>query len=288
MTDPKGEKPGSDHPHEDDLSLELQQDQEGLPAAGEERPLDAMAMNASTEEFHFSGPAEELDFTEPSDIAFPTEEPAEGGVASEHSGEFAAAEPAEAGEFFGAEEISSGESPLPEALAAEGEAADEGIADLEAAEEPAEGEEKPKFELPAWARIAEWVVVGLLAVGALSAVVASVFWLENPKQVTLILNIAFPVMLCLIPYALWRSMARWVTPAASAVYTVMLALSTGALIAGAWFQGLELARYDWQYSKARVAAGKPRPGIIAPAAEPVGAKEAEPAAAKTSSAPVAK
>ena len=72
VTDPKGEKPESDHPHEDDLPLELHQDQEGLPAAGEEDPLDALSLNASTEEFHFSGPAEELDFTEPTDFTFPT------------------------------------------------------------------------------------------------------------------------------------------------------------------------------------------------------------------------
>ena len=52
--------------------------------------------------------------------------------------------------------------------------------------------------------------------------------------------------------------ARWVTPAASALYTVMLAVSVAALVAGTWFEGLELSRYDWQFSKARVSAAKPR------------------------------
>ena len=96
----------------------------------------------------------------------------------------------------------------------------------------------------------------------------SVVYVQDPRQVTLTLNIGCPVMLGLIPYALWRSMARWVTPAASAVYTVMLALSTAALITGTWMEGLELSRYDWQFSKLRVAAGKPRPGIIPPPAPP--------------------
>ena len=91
VTDPKGEKPDSDHPHEDDLSLELHR-----TAAAEAHPLDALSMNASTEEFHFSGPAEELDFTEPSDFTFPTEH-TEAGGATEHVGEFAAAEPVAAG-----------------------------------------------------------------------------------------------------------------------------------------------------------------------------------------------
>ena len=278
MIDPKGEKPGSEHPHEDDLSLELPQDQEGLPPA-EEHPL-----NASTEEFHFSGPAEELDFTEPSDFAFPSAQPAEAGAASEHSGEFPAAEPAEAGLFFGPEGGAFGESPLPEgvageAMAAEAEPAGDGIADLEVADEPTEGVEKPKFELPRWVRIAEWVTVGLLAVGALLAVILSIVYAQDPKQVTLTLNIACPVMLGLIPYALWRSMPRWVTPAASAVYTVMLALSTAALIAGMWLVGVELSHYDWQVTPARVAAGKPRPGIIPPPAPAVAKNTDEPAAA---------
>jgi hypothetical protein len=82
-------------------------------------------------------------------------------------------------------------------------------------------------------------------------------------------------MLGLIPYALWRFSARWVTPAASAVYTLMLALSAAALIAGTWCEGLELSRYHWQYSKARVTAAKPRPVVIAPPAPPAEMNEAK-------------
>ena len=292
MTDPKHEEPESDHPHEDDLSLDLNQDQEGLPAAGDNLPLDDLSLSASTEEFHFSGPAEELDYTEPADFTFPGQ-PSGGEAASEHSGELAAAEPAEAEGLFGPEGIPSAESPPPEDAAVEPELAGEGIADLETAEEE---KPKPKLELPAWVQTAQWVMVGLLAVGSLVAVICSIVWVpQNPKQVTLTLNICCPLMLALIPFALWRSSARWVTPATSAVYTVMLALSAAALIAGMWFQGLELSRYDWQFSRTRVSAGKPPRVMIPPretAAEPppppVPAPQPEPAAPKDSAAPAAK
>jgi hypothetical protein len=293
VTDPKGKKPDSDQPHEDEFPLELHDEQEGLP--GENLLPEAMAMNASTEEFHFSGPAEELDFTEPADFAFAAEQPAEG--FAEPSSEFAAAEPVEAEGLFGAEEAAA-EPVQAEEAAVEPELAGEGIADLDMAEGLAEGEEpKPRFALPPWVRTAEWVAVGVLAAGALLAVVISVIWVENPARVTLILNIGCPLMLALIPYALWRSMDRWVTPAISAIYTVMLALSTAVLVAGTWFVGLELARYDWQYSRTRVAAGKPPhvnieprapveikldpvPDAAKPPAEPAAGKNQEPAAGK--------
>jgi hypothetical protein len=135
-------------------------------------------------------------------------------------------------------------------------------------------------------------MVGLLAVAAPAALLSSIAWVKDPKQVTLILNIACPLMLGLIAYALWRSSARWVTPEVTALYTVMLALSTAALIVGIWFQGVELSHYDWQFSKTRVKAGKPPtvyiPALPPPTAikdlmEPAPAKDsAEPAPAKSS------
>ncbi len=284
MTEPKGEKPDSDHPHEDDLSLDLSHDQEGLPAGGEEHPPHDPSLSASTDEFHFSGPVEELDFSEPTDFAFPTGQAAEAESVSEQSGSFVA-EPAGAEQSFGAEggfgaEETPAESPLPEEAGVQSELAGEGIADLALGEESAEEKPKPKFELPAWVRIAEWVMVGVFAVGALLALIITSIWVEkNPKQVTLTLNIACPLLLGLIAYALWRSMPRWVTPAASALYTVMLALSAAALVAATWFMGTEVSRYDWQFSKTRVAAGKPPPVIMADLPQPAEPKAAEPAAA---------
>ncbi len=258
MADPKHEKPDSDHPHEDELPLEFEQVQEGLPAVGEFAPLEDMSLSSSTDEFHFSGPLEELDFTEPSDFTFPSLPP--GDVPSEHSGELAAAEPAEA--LFGADTGIPGEPALPGDGEVTPQIAGEGIPDVEVAEEE---KPKPKRELPAWVRAIEWVAVGVLALAALLAVVISSIWLDSPALISMILNIACPVMLGLIAYALWRSSARWVKPMSSAVYTLMLALSTAALIAGTWCEGQELSRYDWQYSKARVATAKPRPiNISAP------------------------
>jgi hypothetical protein len=291
VTDPKGEKPESDHPHEDDFPLELHPDQEGPPAVGDDLPSADLSLSGSIEDFHFAGPAEELDFTEPADFIFPTEQPAEG--ASEQSGELAAAEPAGVEGFFGAEglggEASAAESPLPEDATVGHELGGEGTADLESAEE---AKPKPKFQLPGWVRTVEWVMVGLLAAGAPAAIIASIFWVADAKQVTLTLNVACPLMLGLIPYALWRSSARWVTPAASALYTVMLALSAAALIAGAWLVGLEVSRYDWQYSKARVKAGLPPRVVIVPPEKAEVAevpepppKEPEPAPAKDTAEP---
>jgi len=271
VTDPKGEKPEPNHPHEDDLSLELHGDQAGLPAA-KDHLSEALPTNASTDEFQFLGPVEELDFTEPADFAFPTE-PAE---AVEHSGEFSAAEPAEDQGLFDAEESAVAESPLAEESAPEPVLAGEGIAELGVAEEPAETKEKqskPKTELPRWVRTAEWVTIGVLAIGGLLSVVVSAIWLDkSPKVVTLILNITCPVLLGLIAYALWRYVPRWATPAASALYTIMLALSAAALIVGTWFEGLELSRYEWQFSKARVNANKPRPVAFTPPVQPAETK----------------
>lgn len=294
MTDPKGGKPESDHPHEDDFPLDLNLGQEGVPGAGEEFPQESMS--ASIDDFQFSGPAEELDFTEPADFTFPTEQTGEG--AAEGTSEFAPAEHTGGEQFFGADEQGFG-SPAAEEAPVEAELADEGIAELESAEE--EEAPKSKFELPPWVRTLEWITVGLLAVGGLAAVICSAAWVKDAKQVTLILNIACPVLLGLIPYALWRSSDRWVTPPISALYTVMLALSTAALIVGTWFEGMELSRYDWQFSKTRVSVGKPRPVIMdapsesTPIKEPEAAVElaaakssAEPAAAKTSADAAAK
>ena len=120
-----------------------------------------------------------------------------------------------------------------------------------------EAEAKPKFELPAWVHTAEWIAVGVAGVAAVAAVAFGKFLITDPKQLTLIVNIACPVMLGLIPYALWRSSGRWTTPAASALYTVMLAIGAAALVAGTWSVGGELSRYDWKVSKTDVSKAKP-------------------------------
>ena len=293
MTDPKGKKPASKGPHEDDLPPKLQPDDGGAAAAGEEFP-EALSMSGSLDDFQFSGPVEELDFTEPADFTFPTEEP--GAAVSESSGEIAAPEHLEGEQVSGTAETAYVEPHVAEESSEEADVAGEGIAEVEAA--PEEEAPKAKFALPAWVQKLEWVAVGLLAAGGLLGIVGSTLFIDNnPKLVTFILNIACPVLLGLIPYALWRSSSRWLNPPASALYTLLLALSAAALITGTWFEGMELSRYDWQYSKARVSKGKPRPVIIATPITPVEAapapiKAAEPApapaAAKSSAGPATK
>jgi hypothetical protein len=266
VTDPKGRKPDSDHPHEEDLPLELNLDEDALTPLDDQQHSRSPAMNASTEEFTFPGPVEELDFTEPADFTFPTE------LAAEGQPDFAGAEG-----LFGGDETGAAPAETVEEVAAAPGVVTETVAELESDEE-----EKPKrrFELPAWFRTAEWLIVGGLAAVALLSLIISVFVIDkSPKQVTLVLNIACPLMLALIPYTLWRSSKRWSVPATSATYTVMLAISTAALIAGTWFEGLELVRYEWQFSKTRVRAGKPPlpPPVVIPEPEPVADKTTGPA-----------
>jgi hypothetical protein len=259
VSDSKGEKPQSGHPHEDEFDFEMFEPAAGegphTPehAAHEPNPLDELGINASSEEFQFTGPAEELDFTEPTDFTFPTGHvDAEAG--SDSSAEIATPEHAGVEHLFTGDEAAiheaAGEEAAPAGEAADGE---EGV------EEEAP---KPKRELPASVRTLQWVIVGLLAAIGLIAPFVAIFAIDSPDTVTLIVNICFPMLLLLVPFALWRSSRRWTTPAASALYTVLLAIGAAALIGGAWAEGTELSHYKWQFSKSRVVA--PRPTFIAP------------------------
>ena len=278
MSDPKGETPHPDHPHEDEFEFELHETaaEEGPHGSdhaveghtpAERNPLDELGIQASSEDFHFTGPAEELDFTEPADFTFPTEHfEAEAGADS--SAEIATPEHAGLEHFFGGDEAAHHETAADEEMVAEA------VPAAEAAEGEVGVEEKPKpnakRELPAWVRTLEWVTVVLLAAIGLIAPFVAIIWVADPKTadtVTLIVNICFPMLLLLVPYALWRSSRRWTTPAASALYTVLLAVSVTALIGGAWVEGMELSRMKWQFNKSRVAAGKPAPTFIPPPPE---------------------
>lgn len=277
MSDPMGETPHPDHPHEDEFPLELPPQQEG--AAGEEpNPLDSLGLNASTEDFHFTGPAEELDFTEPADFAFPTEHSAEAGPVSESSAEMAAVE------AVGAEHLAGSD----EAVALEGVAGEEvAIADLDLAIEGEQEEEaEPARELPPWVHVVEWSSVGTLAAGALIAIFAAIAWVQTPERVTLILNICCPLMLALIPYSLWRASAHWVKPAVSALYTMLLVVSVVMLIGGTWVLGSELSRFHWQFNKTRIDKAKPPTVVLAaPDTSSDDAKALQPAVAPAAAPP---
>jgi hypothetical protein len=271
VSDPKGETPHPDHQHEDDFELEFVAEPEGAaPAAAphsyqhetteEPHSTDPLNINASTEEFHFSGPVEELDFTEPADFTFPTEAAAEAGPLADSSAEVPGAEHAGFDHLFGTDEAVPHEMPAGEEAVAETVSAAE--PEAEGAEEPAI---KPKRELPAWVHKVEWTTVAALSVAAVIGLIVAAFALDSADMATLIVNICCPLMLALVAYALWRSSRRWTTPAVSALYTVLLALSAAALIGGTWVEGMELAGYQWQCGKSRVAASKPRQNFVPPA-----------------------
>ena len=105
MSDPQGERPHPDHPQQDDFELEsLSEERGAIPpghkgdAAEVENPLDALGLNASSDDFQFTGPMEELDFSEPADFTFPTDQPAETAAVSHSAADHSAAE-----HVFGAE-----------------------------------------------------------------------------------------------------------------------------------------------------------------------------------------
>jgi hypothetical protein len=270
LADPKDKKPESEQKPKSEQAQEHELPFE-IPGheGGDDLLPESPSMSASIEEFHFSGPAEALDFTEPADFPFPTGQPGEAEEHAGHSGEFAPAEAVEGEHFFDAEHGFG--SPQVADAGVEAFIAGEGIPDVEAAEpELAEEEEKvkPKRELPAWVRKFEWIAVTLLGVAGLLALVITPFVLVDAKLVTLIVNIACPVMLGLVFYALWRSSPRWATGDGSAIYTAMLAISVAAWIGGTWFLGMELSSYQWKFSKTRVAANMPRIERIPPPPAP--------------------
>jgi hypothetical protein len=260
LSDPKGEKPHPDHPHEDEFEFEMHEhaaEQAADVHSGDApHPLDELGIHASSEEFHFSGPAEELDFTEPADFTFPTEH-VETEASSDSSAEFPAHEHAELDHLFGGDEAAHHEAAVGEHEAAEVEPVAVATADEAKVEE--EPKPKRKREVPASIRALEWVAVCVLAAIGLIAPFVGIFALNDPDTVSLIVNICFPMLMLLVPYALWRSSRRWTTPAASALYTVLLGISVAALLGGTWVEGMELSQMKWQFNKSRVDAGKPRP-----------------------------
>jgi hypothetical protein len=276
VSDPHGETPHLDHPQDDDFALELPLEHETAAppghhegaAAEEPHPLDALGLNASTEDFQFLGPVEELDFTEPADFTFPTDAPGEAEAVADSTAEFASADHGEMEHLFGTAEAVPEDAVAEEALA-EAEAAPEAAEAEPVLDEAAQQAEADlgymvpaKRELPAWVHTLEWTTVSVLAAASVIALFVGIIWIPNPDTVTLILNVCCPLMLVLIPYALWRSNRRWTAPAGSVLYTILLVLSAAALIGGTWVEGTELANYKWQFNKARVAAGKPSPKII--------------------------
>ncbi len=254
LSDPKEPKAESEHPHADEHVGELH----GLPGFGPSagpNPLHELGLHASTDEFHFSGPMEELDFTEPADFTFPTgpDGSAIHGTSVPHFGH------SEAEGLFGGEQSHEHQHERGEGLPHEGGDVHDGIVDTELATDDAVAVEeaaelpKPKRQWPKWLGKAEWAAIIALPVIAVVANIAAIGWLDATVK-RWVLNISCPVLLLLIPYAMWRCKERWNKPIVTASYTAMMAMGTAMLIAGTWFLGTELSKYNWEIGRAKVRA----------------------------------
>lgn len=267
MADPKDHKPEHHDPNQPPEVPAFEFPEElGLsgPAAdaGPAEPLAELGFDASQSDVNFPS-TEELDFTEPADFSFPSEVAAEGEVPPELEGvseEVASAD----GGLRGSEEEVMAEPALGEDEVPEPELAGEGIEPVgeESIEEGELAEAVPKSRIPAWLGPAQWVLIGTLALAAVIVDIVAVGWVKNPHTFEIIWNVSFPVLLLLIPYALWRAKNAWVTPEITASYTVLLSLGAAALLCGVYFMGLELLRYNWDV-KAKTAKA---PIVAAPVA----------------------
>ena len=97
--------------------------------------------------------------------------------------------------------------------------ADEVVPEAEAEARPPRGKTLVK-----WLARMEWVVVPAAAVGiwmGATLITSNAIW-----------SAAYLVLLLLIPYSLWKLRKFWTTPEITAVYTVMLAIGTAALLNG--------------------------------------------------------
>ena len=161
---------------------------------------------------------------------------------------------------FGAEDFHGGES-IPEAEASEAAVADAEVVDEE---KPAP---KKRRRLPKSIRRLEWSLIGGLP---LVAIVFNIIAIRMfpAKTIDLIWNLSYLVLLALIPYAMWRSKDRWITPRITASYTVMLAAAAACLLSGIWMMGIDLSGYDWRIKVKKVHLPTPLPAastqIMAP------------------------
>ena len=230
----------------------LPPDADGKPEPAADGPL---------EELSLGGPLENLDFSEPSGFNFPAEMP--GGEAAEAVPADPSHGEAETTDFV-PEFVLPGDEPATAELAAEEAPGAEGMpsavveppeaeaeGEAEAAAEGEEAETAPAPKRRKWLAHVDWVGVALLVIAiwlvvqAVSDNVANVVWTTG-----------YLVLLVLIPFSLWKTRARWLTPQITAVYTVLLAISTAMLLTAIFWLGLELAQYHWDIK------AKTRPAVV--------------------------
>jgi hypothetical protein len=187
-------------------------DETKLPSSSDSNiggPLDDLGLG---------GPLENLDFSEPADLGFSTEAVAGEGL------------DAVAGEPAAAEAAAGGAAPI------------EGQESAEAApgeEEVEEGVLMTEKAPPKWLAFVDWAVLGLVLTGVVLFV-----WKATAHPIW---NGGYLVLLAAIAFTLWKTRSRWSEPQISAVYTVMLAVSTAALLTSVYCLGLEIASYNWDF-----------------------------------------
>jgi hypothetical protein len=190
------------------------------------------------EELNLAGPLEDLDFSESSGFSFPAEAAAGGEAPAE-----ALPADAETAEFRPEVALPGGEPAAATMPGMVPELAQEGLPEAgEAPAEPPAPEAEPAETAPApkwhkWLAHVDWVGVALLAIAiwlVVRVITVNVAWIT-----------AYLVLLVLIPFSLWKTRNRWMTPQITAVYTVLLAISTAALLTAVFWLGLELAQYHW-------------------------------------------
>ena len=186
-----------------------------------DQPGDEANPAEPVDEVGFGEPLEELDFTEPADFDFPSDAVAEDVVPGE----------GEVSESIGLSGLglTSDQEPI---------VAGEGVPEAEeVVEEVEETEPRPRRNLLKW--LARLELPGVVAIAAV------IWFVANMMTANGIWSATFLILLGLIPYALWKTRKYWTTPEITAVYTVMLAIGTAALLSAVYWLGLELFRYDW-------------------------------------------
>lgn len=211
-----------------------------LPEQPDSKGKSEPTVGGPLEELNLAGPLEDLDFSEASGFSFPAEAAAAGEAPAEvlpadtETADFVPEVAPPDGEPVAATMPGMVPELAQEGLPEAGEApAEPPAAETEA--EPAETAPAPKWRK--WLAHVDWVGVALLAIAiwlVVRAVTVNVAWITG-----------YLILLVLIPFTLWKTRKRWMTPQITAVYTVLLAISTAALLTAVFWLGLELAQYHW-------------------------------------------
>jgi hypothetical protein len=211
-----------------------------VPSDEPQRPDDQPAAGGPLEELNLGGPLEDLDFSEPSGFSFP----AEAAAGSEPPAEALPAEDADTMACVPGAALPGGEPAaatmpgmVPESAPEESPEATEAPAEPPASDAEAE-EAEPASKRRKWLAHVDWVGVALLAI-------AIYFVVEQAVKTNVAWTAGYLILLVLIPFSLWKTRHRWTTPQITAVYTVLLAISTVALLTAVYWLGLELAQYNW-------------------------------------------